>query len=286
MTATLNTLNTSKTPGIIVSEICMMRSTFNGVHFLVEGEDDSRFWKHYLKRQNVSLVDCGGRPNLIGATHKIDQAAITGVAGVYDPDFDRLHGTPPHAPHILVQTDANDLETTLLTSAALAKLLAEYADTTLLVAFESSRGVSVLEHIERTASEFGRLRFLNSVAGYRVDFAKLSPYRFVSKDDWSLDLAGLKTAFAALASISLAALEAALLADCPHATPWAYCQGHDAVRILAQGLLRTIGRHQMNEQDVTRLLRAIYNDTMLKQTAMYASLCAIEPTLPAKLFAW
>ncbi len=276
-------LNASKTPGIIVSEIHMMRSIFNGVHFLVEGEDDSKFWKHYLKRDNVSLIDCGGRPNLIGASLKIDQAAIAGVTGVYDADFDRLHGTPPYTPHILVQTDANDLETTLLNSAALHKLLYEYADSVLLAEFERSRGISVIEHIERTASEFGRLRFLNSVAGHCVDFNGLSPYRFVSNTDWSLDLAGLMDEYRKLAKP--ADLEAALIAHCPAAPQWAYCQGHDTVRILAQGLRRTIGHQQMAEKEVVRLLRLAYTDTMLKQTAMHASLCAIETTLPARLFA-
>ena len=277
-------LNSSKTPGIIVSEICMMGSTFHGVHFLVEGEDDSKFWKHHLKRENVSLVNCGGRPNLLGAAALIGHATIAGVAGVYDPDFDRLHGTPPHAPHILAATDANDLETTLLTSAALERLLSEYADTALLTAFESRHGVSVAAHIERTSREFGQLRFLNSRAGYCVDFDKLSPYRFVSKTDWSLDLAGLKAQLAALASINLATLDAALV-DCPDAAPWAYTQGHDAVQILAQGLGGIIGKRQMDGREVTRLLRLAYTDTMLKQTAMHASLCIIEKTLPMPLFA-
>lgn len=276
-------LNSSKTPGIIVSEICMMRSTFTGVHFLVEGEDDSKFWKHHLKRENVSLVNCGGRANLLGATLKITRAAITGVAGVYDPDFDRFHGTPPHSPHILAPTDANDLETTLLNSAALDRLLSEYADSALLAAFESNCGKTVLEHIESTAREFGRLRFLNSVAGHCVDFNGLSPYRFVSITDWSLDLAGLKDEYCKLAALT--DLDAALITHCPAAPQWAYCQGHDAVRILAQGLRRTIGHQQMDEKEVMRLLRMAYTDTMLKQTAMYASLCSIEATLPVSLFA-
>ena len=175
-------LSTSKTPGIIVSEIKMMRS-FKGVHFLIEGAHDIKFWKLHLKCENVNFVDCGGRKNLIGAVLKIEQAAIPAVAGVYDPDFDRLHGTAPRSPNILVPTDSNDLETTLLRSDALNRLLAIYVDAALLASFESSSGVTVAAHIERTSREFGRLRFLNDVVKHCVDFDELSPYRFMSDCD-------------------------------------------------------------------------------------------------------
>ena len=276
------TLNTSKTAGIIVSEIQMMRSISQGVHFLVEGADDSKFWKRHLKRENVNFVDCGGRPTLIGAALKIEQAAIPAVAGVYDPDFDRLHGTALHSPNILVRTDSNDLETTLLRSGALDYLLSEYTDTALLASFESKSGISVAAHIERTSRKFGRLRFLNSVKGHCVNFDQLSPYRFVSIDNWTLNLAELNAEYSKLASISN--LDTALIAHCPPAPDWAYSQGHDAVRILAQGLRRTIGKQQMDEQEVMRLLRLAYTETMLKQTSMYTSLRTIEPRLPMQLF--
>lgn len=274
-------LSTSKTPGIIVSEIKMMRS-FKGVHFLIEGAHDIKFWKLHLKCENVNFVDCGGRKNLIGAVLKIEQAAIPAVAGVYDPDFDRLHGTAPRSPNILVPTDSNDLEITLLRSDALNRLLAIYVDAALLASFESSSGVTVAAHIERTSREFGRLRFLNDVVKHCVDFDELSPYRFMSSVDWSLNLANLNAEYSKLAS--LADLDAALLAHCPSAPPWAYSQGHDALKILTQGLRFILGKRQMSEEDVMRLLLLAYTETMLKQTSMYTSLRIIETRLPMQLF--
>lgn len=282
--ATTTTLKTSKTPGIIVTEIRMMRATFKGTHFLVEGDDDSKFWKPRLTCGNVSLVSCEGKPNLIGAANQISNAAIPSIVGVYDPDFERLQGIF-HLPNLLVPTDSNDLETTLLRSKAFDTLLFEYGDTELIEVFETNSGVTVSEYIERTACEFGRLRFLSNLLGHKVDFDRLSPYRFISADDWALDLVALKTEYAALASISLPNLDAALSAHCPVAPAWSYAQGHDAVRIVAQGLRRTIGRRQMNEQDVTRVLRIAYSFDMLKQSAMYASLCSLEVALPSPLFA-
>jgi hypothetical protein len=281
----LSALNTSKTPGIIVTEIRMMNSTFRGIHFLVEGIDDSKFWKHRLNSDNVAIVNCEGKLNLLGVAADIFNTSISGVAGVYDADFDRLLGIS-HSPNFVVPTDANDLEISLLMSGALNIFLSEYADAELLYDFENTSGISAAEQIERTSREFGRLRFLSNVAGHRVDFDQLSPYRFVSIDDWSLDHTALKNEYAALASIDIQDLEAMLEAHCSQVAPaWTYSQGHDAVRILARGIRRVIGRRQMDEQDVARVLRIAYSKQMLEQTDMYALLCVIQGTLPLPLFA-
>ena len=171
-------------------------------------------------------------------------------------------------------------------SGALNIFLDEYADAELLNDFESESGISISEQIERTSREFGRLRFLSNVAGHRVDFDQLSPYRFVSIDDWSLNHAALKNEYAALAGISIQDLETMLEAHCSQDAPaWAYSQGHDAIRILARGFGRVISRRQMNEQDVGRVLRIAYAKQMLEQTEMYALLCEIQETLPLPLFA-
>lgn len=99
----------SKTPGIIVSEIRMMSATFKGVHFLVEGDEDIRFWKHRVSRATVTIVNCEGKPNLLAATNLVQRAGLRCVSGVYDPDFERLFGVA-HFPNVLAPTDQNDLE--------------------------------------------------------------------------------------------------------------------------------------------------------------------------------
>ena len=80
------TLTSSKTPGIIVSEITMMNATFNGVHFLVEGNEDICFWKRYLSRKTVTIVNCEGKSNLLGATQLSQQSGLKCISGVYDPE--------------------------------------------------------------------------------------------------------------------------------------------------------------------------------------------------------
>lgn len=278
-----NTLTASKTPDIIVSEIKMMSSTFKGVFFLVEGDDDSKFWKTRIAKGQTSIVNCEGKPNLLGASQIISRQGLSRVAGVYDPDFEHLFGVI-HVPNILTPTDENDLEVTLLASEALDLLLHEYADEALLGEFRVSQDLSAVDQLERMSQEFGKLRLLSKQLDHNVDFDRLSPYRFVSQDDWSLDLVELHVEYARLAGISVEQLHADLTATIPATKPWGLCQGHDSIRILAQGLRKKIGKKQINEQDLARVLRIAYSLDMLQRSQMYKSLRALETTLLGPIF--
>jgi len=276
-------LKASKTPNIILTEIQMMNSTFKGVHFLVEGDDDCKFWKPRIKKNHTSIVTCEGRANLIGASGLIINMGLANIVGVYDSDFEQLFGITHH-PDILSPTDENDLEVTLLASNALEAVLHEFSDEALLSGFEQAHGISAAEHLAIVSKEFGKLRIHSRLLGHNVDFDRLSPYRFVSQDDWTLDLVGLHTEYVTLAGITLAQLQADLLSSVPAAGDWGLCQGHDTMRILAQGLKKTISRKQLSEQDLAKVLRISYSLEMFQQSQMHASLKNIEGSKSITIF--
>jgi hypothetical protein len=280
---TITVLTTSKTPGIIVAEIRMMSATFNGVHFLVEGDDDSKFWKPRVSTRTVTIVNCEGKPNLLGASALIQRLGLWSVAGVYDPDFERLFGVTHH-PNILAPTDHNDLELTLIASDALSSLLHEFGDPIQIADFERIHAVTVAQHLEATSRQFGQLRYLSGILGHHVDFDRLSPYRFVSPDTWLLDRVALVSEYAMLCGLSAADVDALVQSHCPLAADWCLSQGHDTVRVLAQGLRRRIGKKQINEQDVAKVLRIAFSLELLQQSVMYRSLRSLEAKLPAPLF--
>jgi Protein of unknown function (DUF4435) len=276
-------LTTSKTPGIIVAEIRMMSATFSGVHFLVEGDDDSKFWKPRVYSKYVTIVNCEGKPNLLGASALIQRLGLSAVAGVYDPDFEQLFGVTHH-PNILTPTDHNDLELTLIASDALKSLLHEFGDPGQIADFERNHGVTVAQHLEATSRQFGQLRYLSGTLTHQVDFDRLSPYRFVSPETWILDKPALLSEYALLSGLTPPDVEALVESHCPKAPSWRLSQGHDTVRVLAQGLRRRIGQKQMSEQDVARVLRIAYSLELLQQSLMYRTLRVLEGNLPAPLF--
>lgn len=260
-----------------------MSSAFQGAHFLVEGIGDSQFWKPRLAAKNVSIVICEGKPNLLGVAEAIGPDLENRVVGIFDTDLDILLGKINEF-QFLAQTDKNDLELTLLASQAYGRVLHEYADEGRLSRFEQEIGSTALEYIERASREFGCLRLLNSRYSHRVDFDKLSPYRFISKESQDLDFDSLRKTYSELAAISQHDLESALLEHCPAAAPWTYSQGHDALRILAIVLQKSIGRIQVKEDGIFRAFRLAYSDEMLRQSNMFKSLTAISAQKSLQIF--
>lgn len=261
----------------------MLSTAFEGCFFLVEGPDDHRFWKRHLSSQTVSIVDCQGKQHLLGAVDRICQTNFPPVAGVYDPDFDRLHGLI-HFPDLLVPTDENDLELTLIASEALNALLYEFGDAEKIADFETVHQVSVLQHLEQTSKNFGQLRFLNAKLQHRVDFAKLSPHRFVAVDSWNLDRTSLVSEYARLSGLTAVDVDALIRRHCTQTPNWSMCQGHDTISILRAGLRSRIGKTQIGEEDVLRVLRIAFSRELLQKSRMYRALRVIESKRLVKLF--
>lgn len=279
----ITSLTSSKTPGIIVAEIQMMSTSFKGVHFLVEGDDDSKFWKLRVSPNTVTIVNCEGKPNLLGASTLIQRAGINSVIGIYDPDFERLYGVTHHS-HFLATTDHNDLELTMVASKALDVLLHEYGDSIQIIDFEKTHNTNIASYLEKVSRQFGQLRFLSTTLGHQVDFDRLSPYRFLCQETWVLDRQSLLSEYANLAGIAITEIDPLIEQHCPAVQSWLLSQGHDTMKALAQGLRRRIGRKQMNEHDVARILRIAFSAELLQQSAMYQTLHSFESRLSAAIF--
>jgi hypothetical protein len=276
-------LTTSKNPAVLFSEIAMMSSVFKGVFFLVEGDDDSRFWKAKLAKDSTSIVICEGKKNLLGVSCTARNSGIYRLIGVYDSDFEHLFGVI-HFPDILARTDENDLETTLLASQALRFFLSEYADESLLAVFESSNGISAMNHLESMSHEFGKLRFINHKLNHDVSFDRLSPYRFISTETWTLDLASLHAEYISLAGITEIQFQEAIAQMIPETNTWGLCHGHDSMRVLAIGLRKVIGKQQLSEKDIGRALRLAFSIAMLEKTQMYKTLVDLGNVFASQIF--
>jgi hypothetical protein len=271
----------NKTPGVVVAEIEMLRAAAKITGFIVEGHDDSRFWRARTFAHDVTIVDCEGKQNLIDVARHASETGKNYVVGVYDADFDRI-GNVRHYPDLLAITDENDLETTLLRSPCLEKLLNHFADAEKVSAFESKKGVSVCDYIESIAVKFGELRFLNHQNRLGVNFDYLSPYRFVRPEDWEFDLPELHAQFLQLSGISQADLDLHLRST-NRFGKWILAQGHDCVKILTQGMKNVLARRQATEGDITRLLGLAFDDAQLKATQMYTEIVNIENRIGVKL---
>ena len=96
-----------KDPDSIAAEIKMMRMVHEGAFLVLEGVSDVRFWTT-RRHGTCELVDGEGKPNVVGAVHRLDTASIRGILGIVDDDYDSLMGTSRTSRN-LVATDAHDL---------------------------------------------------------------------------------------------------------------------------------------------------------------------------------
>lgn len=284
-----SSLEKSRTPAILHAEILVKSSGFCGVFLAVEGDFDSKFWGSRIDVNQARIVNCGGKPNLLGLLDLYEQHNYQRLAAVVDADFDRLLGSL-RALWCLSYTDKCDLESTLVHSDALDRILAEYGDAQKIQHFESIKGHSVREHIRTISTCFGKLRFINAAQGYGVDFDKLSTYKYIDKASWAFDEAKLIQEFLALAKITdeqLAVDKKTLLSQLA-CDEWGLVQGHDCMNILAIGLNSDVigqtRQKSINQTELQKAFRLAFDPALLTSTKMYQDLIKVQKLHNLPLF--
>lgn len=276
-------LSNSKTSGSIVAEILMLKTTHNGGFLLVEGEDDSLFWSSRTLRNSCQIIIAGGKSNVVDAAIKLDQCGDNKVLGYVDCDFDRAKGIPTASPR-LTRTDTHDLETMMMSCLALDKVLVEIADLEKISIFESSTKTSIFHAIVNKAIPFGRLRLLNDIRRYQVNFQCFSPYKYFNQNNWQLDCNKLENDFCLAAGIQPYILQPALN-TLPPIDYLDQIQGHDALSILAIGLKGPLGgKKSHSEKDIASRLRMAMESQHLTSTQLYGDLKLYQENLGLNLF--
>ncbi len=253
-----------KDAGVVASEVIMTRQLHSGSFLIVEGEDDYKFWSPRVASGACELVIGNGKPNVEGALIRLDRGGFQGALGIVDDDFDILEGRSRPSPN-LISTDGHDLESMLLRSPALDRLLAEYGKVKKIRKFETIHGGTILEALVERGLEFGRLRWLALRGGWSYPFRDRGPDRFLDETTWEVrrdDLHAEIMRTSVFASIE--ELRAALAA-LPAADPWSICQGHDLISILRIGLKKVLGdlKSTKGVNDIAAMLRSAFDDQQL-----------------------
>lgn len=253
-------LSKHRTPGDIVVEMMMSRTGgFKGSFLVVEGDDDSRFFRSRIAKQECDIVIAGWKKAVETSIQKLDGQQFRGAVGVCDDDCSSLIGCPPVSPNLLL-TEARDLDTWLVQSPAFDRLLAEYGDVSAIMAYEKNNG-PVRDNLARIATPFGRLRWLSlrDNLGLNFDKDKLLPPRFL-KANWTFDPDELLAAAAPKLGDTPVNLQARLT-TLPSTNPWLVCQGHDLHKILAIGLGDgTLGTRNPGIDQIAAVLRSSFDD--------------------------
>ena len=264
------------TPHDIANTVRMMRTLHHGAIVIVEGDTDLRVYQRFVDEKHCKLVPGNGKPNTIGSLSILENANLKGILAIIDADFWKLDGVKPSSPN-LVLTDTHDLETMILSSNALDRVLSEFGSTTKI----GRLGKSVHTLLLEAASPIGFFRWLSSPTkdNLSLKFKGLNFDGFLNKRTLEVDIDKLikqveANTLRCTINSGRTKVKIQKLKTMGYDL-WQVCSGHDMTEILAIGLRSLFGNTRagaISAEVVDGILRISYEHSYFRSTQLYASI--------------
>lgn len=270
-------MHSSKTAGTLVAEMMMIRAGgWRGPFLVIEGPDDERFWRPRVSLDQEAIVISEGVRNLQDCMRGLPNSLVGHVCAVADADFRSFLTADPFAgcAHVFFY-DEGFLETFVLNSVALRKLLAVRADAARMQRFLAASGApTIYMHLRRVASIFGRLRVINERHEAGLCFERnFTPYRYVDEVTWQVDSQRIVADFAGAMDRTVADVQAEF-DSIGRLGQLQLVHGHDALKILAIGLRRPIGSSNTGTRALIADLCLAFEGESLRHKALAGRLKA------------
>lgn len=263
-------------PAVIANTARMLRSAdpFRAI-CLVEGDDDSKFYKGVFDTRRCAIVACHGFPRTIEVLSRLTSQGFPGLLAIVDSDFARMEGRAPTGN--VMWTDTHDLETDLIRSRAFDKVVSDLCDEARMLDFCESGDLR--SQLLASAAPLAYLRWLNDRQGYGLKFKDIDYGAFIDKHNLTVDAEKMvRTVLNKSQRHDLVARdilsEMDRLMDPSH-DALSLCRGHDVVEILSIGLRKRIGNRDAKEvrrELLERNLRVAYERPDFLLTDLYRSL--------------
>ncbi|MGB3561065.1 MAG: DUF4435 domain-containing protein [Geitlerinemataceae cyanobacterium] len=270
------------TPERVANKIQLLRTTFYGSFLLVEGSSDKVFYQRFVHSTECKLEITAGKPSskirAIKILEILEKSKFQGILAIVDADFDRLEASPHYHPNLL-RTDTHDLETLLINSPALEKIIAEFGSEEKVKKLDQDlrsilleAGVSIgylrwISHTEKLNLTFEGMTFNKFLDEKTLQFNELSLIQEVKKKSENLSLSDEYLQQRSIEKKS------------NNYDPWQVCCGHDLVEILSLGLRKAIGSNNSSEVKpdcLERSLRLAYEESYFSLTQLYLELSLWE----------
>ncbi len=256
------------TPVELANEIRMLNSQHSGAILLVEGRDDRLFMERFTNRDACIIVPTRGKDNVLETIAILDAANVPGVLGMVDADLERVLGGFSDSANI-VMPEYHDLETMLMCSPALERVLVEYGSRTRIENF----GEDVLEAMIERALLPGYLRLLSQQEQLGLKFQCMSYSSWIDHRTLSSSIPRLIQHIknrSQRPELSSDELENELIgASSQELDRREICNGDDLVGVLSVALRRVLGDPRSgapNSEVLRRSLRLAYTEDDLKNS--------------------
>lgn len=251
------------TPNDIANEVRMKRTQHAGAFLIVEGGDDGRLYGNFIDQKKCRIVIAQGRENAVQALAILEQDRVPGVLTIVDADFWILEKTLPTSSNLLL-TDTHDLETMIIKSPALDKIISEFGHAGKISNLKRDIRTLLIE----SGIDIGFIRLINSRTTLSLDFKYLSFNKFVDVRTLNVNIPELVRILKArshVRSIDESDIQSQInTLKNEEYDPWQVCCGHDLVNILSIGLTRLMGSANAKSVDIESLeknLRLAYESS-------------------------
>jgi hypothetical protein len=265
------------TPDRVANTIRMQRSTFVGSFLLVEGSTDRIFYERFTDRKKCQVLAANNKSNAIGVIDILEKDCFAGVLAIVDADFDRCSKPQIDRSSNIILTDTHDLETLIIQSPALEKVLTEFGSEDKIKTLDRDMRTALLE----ASLSIGYLRWISQLERLNLKFEGIDFKKFINEKKLAIDEVELiKTVqnksqnFVIKCEDIQKQIKKMKISNID---PWQICCGHDLVQVLSLALQKAIGTNNTNDvkQEVLeRSLRLAYEGAYFIKTQIYAS--AIE----------
>ena len=175
----------------VANEIRMTRTQFRGTFLIVEGQTaDLRVYKRLIDPEQVQVTPAHNKDNALAALALLEDTNFLGVVAIVDADFWRLEGVEPTGPNLFI-TDTHDLETMLLESPSLEKLLDEFGSEEKITNFTANNKMEVRQALLTAACPIGYLRWVSQRNNLSLTFEGIIFSRFIDRDTLHIDISKL-----------------------------------------------------------------------------------------------
>lgn len=276
------------TPQRIANSIMMLRGqrSYSLMTFLiVEGETDARVFGGLVDREQCRIEFATDKDKVISIIKVLEQRRVRGVLAIVDADYWIVEAVRLNSKNIFA-TDTHDLETMLLISPVLEKVVREYLPGNKLE-YTSRVCDRVRLLLLQIGEPIGYLRWVNYKENLRLVFQELPLPAFIDMGTLGVDvrkmLQAMKMPRQALSLSDTEIMDRMRELRAIGADPWNICQGHDLVLALEVVVIYVLkefvgqelsekARRSVNPAKLDESLRLAYEFTFFKKTGLYSRL--------------
>jgi len=263
----------------IANQVRMAAGYHKGAFLLVEGDTDARVIEGFTDNSTCMIIVGHNKDNVLQAVDLLLKTGPPGIVAIIDSDFWSLNGTVPHRDCIFV-TDSHDIETMMLQTSALEKVLRELASKPKMTRFQKTNNKTIREMLVDIGLPIGLARWISEKHSLALKFKEMDFTLFVHAKLFVVSLSQLANTIVGNTtnpSISAIDLHSKISQAQKNNLPdvWHICSGHDLMKILSIALQSAIGSrkpHEVTTQALERHFRLAYEYEFFRMSKLWKSL--------------